>query len=122
MKSIVTLVLCFAGIRAFGDTAFPEEIVGEWRTRAGQPYNAIYVRPNGTSGFIAAADGQVTVGGDAIASYDAFRRELTLRFPDGPRKHFRFTYDPQHKSLKGEAGKFKRHSDVVPEFLSRPRQ
>lgn len=122
MKSIVTLLVCFASFRAFGDSAVPKELVGEWRTRASEPYNAIYVRPNGTSGFIAAGNSQVSVGGDGIATFDAFRRELTLKFPDSPRKHFRFTYDPKQKTLKGDAGRFKYHSEILPEFLSRLRQ
>ena len=120
MKSLVVF-LCFASLRVFGDTALPKELVGEWRTRAAQPYDAIYLRPNGTTGFIAAGYNQVSVGGDGVARFDAARRELTLQFPDSPRKHFRFIYDPKHKTLKGEAGKFSRHSDVVPEFLARLR-
>ncbi|HET6409344.1 MAG TPA: hypothetical protein VFG14_15765, partial [Chthoniobacteraceae bacterium] len=88
MKTIVTVLLCFASLRAFGDASLPQDFVGEWRTRASQPYNAIYVRPNGTAGFIAAGYGQVSFGGDGVASFDTFRRELTLKFPDSPKKLF----------------------------------
>ena len=129
MNHVIITFLSYAlvfgsGVRA----AIPVDLVGEWRQRPYRgAYNGIYIHRDGRAGFIAAGDdGQINAGGGGIATYESFRRTLTLSFPDSPRKVFRFAHDPQRETLtmqsEPNSRPFKRHSEKIPLWIERLRQ
>jgi hypothetical protein len=79
----------------------------------------LYLYPDGTAYLVAVSDGLRNHAGKGKATYDAFRRTLTISIP-GDKKLLRFRYDETSKRLQDVSRPsqppYKRKSDKAPDL------
>jgi len=124
LQVLPSLLICLATVALAADGPLPAELAGEWRSpRARPPYDALYLHPDGTAYSVAVSDGLRNHGGKGTATYDAFRRTLTISFP-ADNKLLRFRYDEKAKRLQDVSrpsqSPYKRKSDKPPDLSVPP--